>query len=106
MISMLRPVDARRSRSASRMIGCWTSSDVGDALDLRILDDQLAHERLVHGDVDVLVDGGGDEEAAVLAVVRRQVGAAAAEADAQGTAVMIIGVSRALAIFLRNLNFP
>ena len=44
----------------------------------------------VHGrcdrDVDVLVDRRGDQEAAVLAVVRRQVGAAAAERDPERAA--------------------
>ena len=35
------------------------------------------------GNVDVFVDGRGDEEAAVFAVVGREVGAAAAEGDAQ-----------------------
>ena len=37
-------------------------------------------------DVNALVDGRRKEEAAVVAVVGRQVGAAAAEADAQGAA--------------------
>ena len=35
-------------------------------LELRVLDDQLLREGVVQGDVDVLVDGGGDQEAAVL----------------------------------------
>ena len=43
-------------------------------------------ERPHHRDVDVLVDRRRDQEAAVLAVVGRQVGAAAAERDAQRTA--------------------
>ena len=53
------------------------------ALELRVLDDQLVDERAMERDVDVLVDRGRDDEAAVLAVVRRQVGAAAAEGNAQ-----------------------
>ena len=79
-------VDARPARSASRMIGCCSSPRARDALQLRVLDDQLGHEGLVDRDVDVLVDGGRDQEAAVLAVVGRQVGAAAAERDAQRAA--------------------
>ena len=34
---------------------------------LGILDDQFGHEGLMQGDADVLVDGGRDQEAAVLA---------------------------------------
>src|ERR1700686_4042148 len=40
----------------------------------------------MQGDVDVLVDGRGDNETGVLAVVRRQVGAATAQRDAQRAA--------------------
>src|SRR5205823_2054103 len=38
------------------------------------------------GHVDVAVDGRGDQESAERLVIRRQVGAAAAEGDAQRTA--------------------
>ncbi len=58
--------------------------DGRDALQLGILDDQVRHERLVERDVDVLVDGGGDEKTRVFAVIAGQVGAAAAEGNAQG----------------------
>ena len=43
-----------------------------------VLDDQLLGEGLVERDIDVLIDGGRHDKAGVLAVVRRQVGAAAA----------------------------
>ena len=43
--------------------------DIGDALELRILDEVLRLEGLVQRDVDVLVDGRRDEEAAVFAIV-------------------------------------
>ena len=48
-------------------------------LELRVLDDPVGDERLVERDVDVAVDGGGDEEAAVLFVVGREVGPPAAD---------------------------
>ena len=54
-----------------------------DVFELRVLEEDAADERPHHGDVDVLVDRRGDEEAAVLAVVRAEVGAAAAERDPQ-----------------------
>jgi hypothetical protein len=41
-------------------------------------------KRAVLREVDVFVDGRRDEEAAEFAVVRRQIGAAAAEGHAQG----------------------
>jgi hypothetical protein len=46
---------------------------------LRVLDDDLLAERLVQGDVDILVDGRGDQKTGVFAVVGRQIGAAATE---------------------------
>src|SRR5262249_17436430 len=57
----------------------------GHALDLRVTHYHLVEEGAMHGDVDGLVDGGGDEETAMLAVVRRQVGAATTERDPQRT---------------------
>ena len=56
---------------------------VVDLLELRVLEPVAALEDRVREHVDVLVDRPADEEAAVLAVVGRQVGAAAAERDAQ-----------------------
>ena len=56
---------------------------VVDLLELRVLEPVAALEHGVREHVDVLVDRPADEEAAVLAVVGRQVGAAAAERDAQ-----------------------
>ena len=56
------------------------------ALELGIFDDQVVDEGLVQRDVDVLVDRRRDQEAAVLAVIGRQVGAAAAQRDAQRAA--------------------
>ena len=55
-------------------------------LDRRILDEVFGLEGLVQRDVDVLIDRGGNDEAAVFAVVGRQVGAAAAQGDAQRAA--------------------
>jgi len=46
---------------------------------LRILDEQFLAEGLVEGDVNVFVDGCRNDETSMLAVVRGQVGAAAAE---------------------------
>ena len=55
----------------------------GDALELGILDDNLGLKGPVLRDVDIFVDRRRDEEAAVLAVIRGQVGPAAAEGDAK-----------------------
>ncbi len=55
----------------------------GDALQLGILHDQIRHKGFVQSDIDVSVDGGGDEEAGVLLIIRRQIRAASAEADPQ-----------------------
>ncbi len=60
--------------------------DGRDPLHARVLEDQLLDERLVQRDVDVLVDGGGDDEPVVLAIVRRQIRPAAAQGDSEGTA--------------------
>ena len=57
--------------------------DLVDVLGLRVLHLVAALEDRVHQHVDVLVDRAGDEEAAVLAVVGGQIGAAAAERDPQ-----------------------
>jgi hypothetical protein len=54
-----------------------------DQFHLRILDDQLLAEGLVQRDVDVFIDGRRDDEAAMLAIVRGQVGASASQRDAQ-----------------------
>ena len=56
---------------------------VVDLLELRVLQPVAALEDRVREHVDVLVDRPADQEAAVLAVVGGQVGAAAAERDAQ-----------------------
>ena len=56
---------------------------VVDLLELRVLQPVAALEDRVREHVDVLVDRPADQEAAVLAVVGRQVGPAAAERDAQ-----------------------
>src|SRR5262249_30130181 len=55
-------------------------------LQLRILDDDLRYENLMQRDVDILVDRRGDEEAAVLTIVGREIRPSAAERDAQGRA--------------------
>jgi hypothetical protein len=57
-----------------------------DQLGFGVLDDELLLEGIVQGDVDVFVNGRGDHEAGMLAVVRRQVGAAASEGNAQRAA--------------------
>src|SRR2546423_15197403 len=54
-----------------------------NALELRVLDDDLLLKRAVLRDVDVLVDRRGDEKTAVFAIVRRQIGATAAERNTQ-----------------------
>jgi hypothetical protein len=65
---------------------------VGDAVHVvgaferRVLDHVPVGERVVDGHVHVAVDGGRDEEAAAPLVVRRQVGAATTDRDAQGRA--------------------
>ena len=70
-------------RSASRMIGCRTSSICVDAFELGVLEEVVVDERAVDGDVAVPVDRRRDHERRPLAVVRRQVGATAADRDAQ-----------------------
>jgi hypothetical protein len=54
-----------------------------NALEFRILDDDVPLKRPVLRDVDVFVDRRGDEEAAVFTIIGRQVGATAAEGNAQ-----------------------
>ena len=56
--------------------------DVIGAFEFGIFDYDARLKRAVLREVDVFVDGRGDEEAAELTVIRRQVGAAAAEGDA------------------------
>ena len=63
--------------------GMFDLIDGGDALEFRILDNDLRLKRAVLRDVNVFVDRRGDEEAPVFAVVRRKVGAAAAEGNAK-----------------------
>ena len=50
-------------------------------LHLRILQEDSRHEPMMDQDVDIFINGRGDEEAAVLLVVGRQVGPPAAERD-------------------------
>ena len=57
-----------------------------DDLGLAVGEADRGLEAARDADVDVLVDRGGDQEAAVLARVARQVGAAAAEREADGRA--------------------
>ena len=71
------------SRSDSRISGCLMSSIRSTSSICEYLRKDARHESMMHQDVDVFVDGRGDEEAAVLLVVRRQVGSPAAEGDAQ-----------------------
>ena len=63
--------------------GMFDLVDGGDALEFRVLDNDLGLKRAVLRDVNVFVDRRGDEEAPVFAVVRRKVGAAAAEGNAK-----------------------
>src|SRR5580698_7947317 len=55
-------------------------------LGLRVGETDVAEEALVGGDVDVLVDRRRDDVAAEAIAVRRQIGAAAAEREANGRA--------------------
>ena len=57
-----------------------------DDLGLRVGEADRVLEAPGDADEDVLVDGGGDDEAAVLARVAGQVGPAAAEGEADGCA--------------------
>ena len=50
-----------------------------DLFQLRILHDEAALEHLMDGYVDIAVDRSRKDEASVLAIVRRQISAAAAE---------------------------
>ncbi|MCX6942812.1 MAG: hypothetical protein NTX09_19140 [Verrucomicrobia bacterium] len=52
--------------------GMFDLLDGGDALEFRVLDNDLGLKRAVLRDVTVSVDRRGDEEAAAFAVVRRQ----------------------------------
>ena len=78
-ISSGAPFQWRRMRLAQDRM-----ADLGgvvDLLDLRVLHPVAALEHGVGDQVDVLVDRAADQEAAAALVVRRQVGAAAAEAQ-------------------------
>ena len=59
--------------------------DAVHVFELRVLQVDAGRERPHDGDVDVLVDRRGDEEAGVIAIVRGQVGTAAAKRDPEGT---------------------
>ena len=60
--------------------------DLGDRVTSSILEylRRILCGTCIDGDIDVLVDRRGDEEPPVFPVVGGQVGAAAAEGDAQG----------------------
>ncbi len=57
-----------------------------NVLERRIFEVDALGERPVYRDVHVLVDRGGEQEAIMAAVVRRQIGAAASKGDAKRTA--------------------
>ena len=65
------------------MIGCLISSIAGYFLEMGILQQKTIHKPAMNSDVNVLVDCRGDEESAVLAIIRRQISPAAAERDSQ-----------------------
>ena len=69
---------------------CWSAVsddrmidlvDLLHALEGGVLEEVVVRERPVHGDIDVPVDRGRDDEAAVPRVVRGEVGSAAADRD-------------------------
>jgi hypothetical protein len=47
--------------------------DRGYFLEMGILQKKTIHKPAMNSDIDVFVDRGGNEEAAVLAVIRRQI---------------------------------
>jgi hypothetical protein len=53
------------------------------SLHLGVLNDEIFEKGLVKSDVNVFVNGGGNNKAAVLSIVRRQVGSAPAERNPQ-----------------------
>ncbi len=55
----------------------------GHPFQFGVLQNQLGHEGFVEGDIDVFVDGRGQQEAPEALVVTWQIGATAAQADAQ-----------------------
>ena len=57
--------------------------DRGRFLQLGVLQKKPIHETSMNVDIDMLVDRRGDEKSAVLAIIRRQIGAAAAERNSQ-----------------------
>ena len=80
-LQMRRPDPRRSQRFANQ--GMLHLVDRPDPLHVGVLDDQVLDECLVQRDIDVLVDGRGDDEPAVLAVVRGQVRPAAAQGNPQ-----------------------
>ena len=77
-----------RKRSASRTAGWLISSSVVHVLDLAVDDaDAMLEERrqIAAGEIAVLVDGGRQHRAAVLAIPGGVVGAAAEEGDSEGS---------------------
>ena len=58
--------------------------DAGGAFEFGVFDDDLLLKGAMLRKVDVFIDGGGDEETAVRLIVGREIGAAAAERDAEG----------------------
>jgi hypothetical protein len=57
-----------------------------DVLERRVFQVDPGLERPRHRHVDVLVDGGGDQKSLALGVVRRKIGAAAAQRDPERAA--------------------
>ena len=57
--------------------------DRGYFLEMGILQKKTIHKPAMNSDIDVFVDRGGNEEAAVLAVIRRRISSAAAKRDSQ-----------------------
>ena len=70
-------------RMASRTSSCSRSSTWETISFVGVVDVDVVVEALLHYDVDVLVDGGVQDPAAVFPVVAGQVGASAEQADAQ-----------------------
>ena len=60
--------------------------DGGWVFERRIFQKIASAEGLIYGDINVFVDGRCDDETPKAAVVRREVGASAADGDAQGCA--------------------
>src|SRR5690242_6885984 len=71
---------------------------------LGIFQDDSFGEALVQRDVNVFIDGGGNYKSRVLAVIRRQVSAAAAERNAQRTAGNNHNVLRLTSVILSGIR--